>query len=89
MTRIHDGTSWYAAYDAAGSERIEETMNLARQGQEYHKENLEETRIMIHDKFESDRDRWYDQRASRRAFILRQWDGNPSAIPSTWAKMVY
>jgi len=87
--RIKQVASWYAAHDAAGSERIEETLKIDRELAEHRADHLEYTIDLIHRGYERDVRRWHDQGPRRDAALRKLWNAHPETIPDTWARMVY
>jgi hypothetical protein len=87
--RIAEELRRYSAYDAAGPERIKETMEIDRKVSEHRAENLEYTTELIRRLHERDVRRWVDEAPDREAMLRELWAGSPETIPDTWARMVY
>jgi hypothetical protein len=79
----------YSDREAAGPERIKETMEIDRRLAEHSAENLEWTTELIRRSHERDVRRWHDEAPDREAMLRGQWNGHPETIPDTWARMVY
>jgi hypothetical protein len=81
--------SSYAAYDAAGPERIRKTLDLHDQLAQRREEQLEATRALIHRSYEERKTHWEEHRPKRRAFCKSQLHGKPDTIDETFATMFY
>jgi len=89
QARITEELHWYSAHDAAGPERIAETMGFAREQAKHRAENLEYTIRLARQMHERDVQRWRDEAPKREAALRQLWNGHPETIPDTWASMVY
>jgi hypothetical protein len=87
--QIKDHLSVYAAYDAAGPDRIRQTLDLDKKLTEYHAKHLAQTSELIRSLHERDLRRWNEEAALRRARLEALLRGKPEQIPEVWAKLVY
>ena len=87
--RIKDHVAVYAAYDAAGPDRIRQTLNLDKKLTEYHAKHLAQTCELIRSLHERDVRRWEDEAPLRRARLEALFHGKPEQIPDAWARLVY
>jgi hypothetical protein len=87
--RIKDHLSVYAAHDAAGPDRIRQTLDLDKKLKERRAEHLVQTRELIRSLHERDLRRWKKEEALRRARLEALLRGKPEQIPEAWAKMAY
>ena len=89
QTRITEGLKQYSAHDAAGPERIKETLEIDRRMAKHHSDNLDYTTDLFRRLHERDVRRWYDEAPDREAMLRELWNAHPETIPDTWARMVY
>ena len=87
--RIKDLLSAYAAHDAAGPDRIRQTLDLDKKLKERRAEHLAQTCELIRSLHERDMRRWEEEAPLRRARLEALLRGKPEQIPEAWAKMVY
>ena len=87
--RIKDHVSAYAAHDAAGPNRIRQTLDLDKKLKERRAEHLAQTCELIRSLHERDVRRWKDEAALRRARLETLLRGKPDEIDDAWAKLVY
>jgi hypothetical protein len=87
--RIKDHLSVYAAHDAAGPDRIRQTLDLDKKLSEHRGKHLAQTGELIRSLHERDLQRWKEEAALRRARLEALLRGKPEQIPEAWAKMLY
>ncbi len=88
-TRMARYLNDYAAHDAAGVDRIRQTVELDKTLAEWHAENLTRTCGLVRTLHERDVRRWKDEEPLRKARIEALLRGKPDEIDDTYAKMVY
>jgi hypothetical protein len=79
----------YAAHDAAGVDRMRQTVDLDRTLAEWRAENLTRTCGLVRTLHERDVRRWKEEEPLRKARIEALLRGKPDEIDDTYAKMVY
>jgi hypothetical protein len=87
--RIKDHLSAYAAHDAAGPDRIRQTLDLDKKLKERRAEHLAQTCELIRSLHERDVRRWEEEEPLRKARLEALLRGKPEEIDDAWAKMVY
>lgn len=87
--RIEHHVRQYRDHDAAGPERIRETLDLHEKLRKSHEASLNKTYALYRQLHERDVERWRGERDLRRERAIEQLRGKPEQIDDTWAKMVY
>jgi hypothetical protein len=87
--RIDQHVRQFRDYDAAGPERVQQTLDLQSQLREYHQESLNSTVATTRRLHERKVQKWESDRELRRERAHRYLRGKPEEIDDTWAKMVY
>ena len=79
----------YAAHEAAGVDRLRQTIELANRLEKVHAENLTRTCGLIRSIHEHDVRRWKDEESLRRDRLQALLRGKPEQIDDTFAKIAY
>lgn len=79
----------YAAHDAAGMDRVRQTLDLNTKLNEQRAEHLTYTCDLVRDTHERDVRRWNEDQTRRLDSLRAIFQGKPDQVPDTWAKMVY
>lgn len=87
--RVEQHVRQYREHDAAGPERIQQTLDIHRRQREHHKESLKNTADLARRLHERDVERWQTDSDLRRERINKYLHGKPERIADTWADMIY
>jgi hypothetical protein len=87
--RVKQHLSAYAAHDAAGPDRIRQTLDLDKKLKERRAEHLAQTCELIRSLHERDVRRWEEEEALRKARLEAILHGKPEQIDEAFAKLVY
>lgn len=87
--RITHHLNDYAAHDAAGVDRMHQTLELDKRLGEWHAENLARTCGLVRTIHERDLRRWKEEEPLRKAHIEAILRGKPEQIDDTYAKLAY
>lgn len=79
----------YAAHEAAGVDRMRETIDLAKRIEEWHAKNLTRTCGLVRSIHERDVRRWKEEESLRKERVEAVFRGKPEQIEDTYAKMAY
>jgi hypothetical protein len=87
--RITRHLTEYAAHDAAGVERMRQTVELDKELSRQRAEHLTRTCGLVRALHERDVRRWKEEEPLRKARLEALSRGKPDEIDDTYAKMVY
>ena len=79
----------YAAHEAAGVDRMRQTLDLDKRLAASHAENLARTCGLVRSLHERDVRRWKEEEPRRKARLDAILRGKPDQIHDTYAKMAY
>lgn len=79
----------YAAYDAAGFDRMRQTIELADRLEKVHAEKLTRTCGLVRAIHEHDVRRWKEEEPLRKERLQALLRGKPEQIDDTYARMAY
>lgn len=79
----------YSAHDAAGVDRIRQTVELDKTLAEWRAENLTRTCGLVRALHERDVRRWKEEAPLRKSRIETILRGKPDEIDDAYAKMIY